>query len=107
MLMHQQRQLGFQLLRNFDLAYSGFVVWQAPNGWANLQPVLPGLFTPVLGLFIPVVGAANLTDCQVERGLGALIVSDAFNNGFQAIARKILNGPINILRILKAAVSTG
>jgi len=41
----------------------------AANVRAHPQPVFPGLFIPVLGLFIPVVSEANLTGCRVERGL--------------------------------------
>jgi hypothetical protein len=45
------------------------IVW-LDNGRAHPQQVFSGLFTPVLGLFIPVVSAANLSGCRVERGLG-------------------------------------
>ena len=35
----------------------------------------PGLFTPVLGLLSPVVRAANITGCLVERGLCAVLLT--------------------------------
>ena len=44
------------------------------NVKAHGPPVFPGLFTPVLGLIIPVVREANLTGSQVEQGLGVYIM---------------------------------